>query len=57
MDRSDVITKPKFFAFMGFQIFLAMGLRARASVRAPPARGAPLLSGRLYYGGNYNREI
>ena len=28
---SDVITKPKFLAFTGYQILLAMGLRARSS--------------------------
>ena len=27
---SDVITKPKFLAFTGYQILLAMGLRSRA---------------------------
>ena len=31
MDKSDVITKPKFFAFAGYQILLAMGLRTHAS--------------------------
>ena len=29
-DTSDVITKPKFLAFTGYQILLAMGLRSRA---------------------------
>ena len=32
---SDVITKSKFFAFTGYQIILAMGLRS-----APPARSS-----------------
>ena len=31
MDKSDVITKPKFLAFTGYQILLAMGLRTHAS--------------------------
>ena len=31
MDKSDVITKPKFLTFTGYQILLAMGLRASAS--------------------------
>ena len=38
VDKSDIITKPKFFAFTGNQILLAMGIRA-----APPARRAPLI--------------
>ena len=38
MDRNDVISKPKFLAFTGHQILLAMGLRCARLRRARELR-------------------
>ena len=42
-DKSDVIIKPKFLAFTGYQILLAMGLRCARLRRARELRYNPFL--------------